>query len=129
MPLIPITLNVHDVVDVAVTEVIVGSGRISPVAYIALRNPEVGALVPPNAETVIDDVPVLVMYTTFPVPNEADLSTTEITDLEGNSTVDDIPVIVKDQGPAAGALNVGIVTLDPALSTEVIPVCVNVCIV
>jgi len=127
--LIPITLNVHDVVEVAVIELIVVSGTMAPVAYTAFRKPAVGALVPPNAETVIDEVPVLVTYTVLPSPNPADLGTTEITDFVGKSIVELSPVIVKFQGPAAGLLNVGIVTPAPALSTEVIPVCVNVCIV
>jgi hypothetical protein len=129
VPLIPITLNSHDVVDVAVTEVIVVSGIISPVAYIALSIPVVGATDPPNAETVIDEVPVLVTYTTFPVPSVADLSTTEITDLEGNSRLDDIPVIVNVQGPTNGVLNVGNDVPADAENVNVTPVAVKVCIV
>jgi hypothetical protein len=60
------------------------------------------------------------------VPSVADLSTTEITDLEGNSKLDDIPVIVKFHGPINGALNVGSDVTAPAVNVCVTPVAVNV---
>ena len=68
----------------------------------------------------------MVIYTTLPVPSEADLSSAEITDLEGSSKVDDIPVIVKFQGPINGALNVGNDVTAPAVNVCVTPVAVNV---
>jgi hypothetical protein len=128
VPLIPTTLTTHAVVDEAVvTEVIAVFGKISPVAYIALRNPVVGGNAPPNVLTVIDDVPVLITCAILPVPKLADLSTAESIELAGKSIADVNPVMVKLQGPATGALNVGIVGgAGTPTNVCVVPVAVNV---
>jgi hypothetical protein len=127
VPLTPIILNCHDVVEIGTIELIVVSGIISPVAFTALRNPTVGLLVPPNAKTVIDEVPVFVTNTVFPTPRLAVLPTAEITEPAGNPIEELNPVMVNDHGPPAGALNVGIVGgAGTPTNVCVVPVAVNV---
>jgi hypothetical protein len=129
VPLIPIMLNSYVVVESATTELIAVLGTISPVAFIALRNPTVGLVVPPNAETVIEEVPVFVTNTVFPKPKVAVLPTAEIIELTGKSIAELNPVIVNVQGPITGALNVGIVIPLPRTIKFDVPVAVNACTV
>jgi hypothetical protein len=61
VPLIPTMLSNQEVVEVADTDAIVVSGTSSPVAYTALTVPVVGGVVPPNAESEIEEVSTLVI--------------------------------------------------------------------